>query len=139
VNESTRKIVLGTGAGIALLIAAVLFVRSLSGGSRLPRTTSIDGVCLNCHESGEFTYPVSQSEPLTCPKCGERAVYSWFFCHNCNRRFVPNLETHPDRPPSVPVVPVCPACGSSRTGSYIKEDPTQQPVGDAPLPKWPPE
>jgi hypothetical protein len=138
VRESTRNLVLGSSAGVVLVLAGVFYLRSTGNARSLPDEYNIDGVCLNCHESGEFTYATEQRQPLVCPKCGERAVYSWFYCPKCRKRFVPNLERRDGGPPRLPIVPTCTECGAM-AGTYMKEDPVQDPVGDAPLPEWPPE
>ena len=135
---SARQAVLGALAAVGLVVAIVLAARALRAREGLPATYMIDGVCLKCAQSGQFEYSAKADQPLKCPKCGERAVYSWMYCNACRRRFVPNLVSRADGPPALPMAPVCTACGSSNAGAYIAEDTTQQPVGDAPLPKWPP-
>ncbi len=138
-SDSAKKSLLVVAALAAVAVAGVMLMRSDSGsGGNLPQQYSIDGVCLKCHESGQFSYSAKQDQPLVCPKCGERAVYSWFYCNACKKRFVPKLQVRADGVAVIPMVPACPACGSTDATPFIQEDPTQQPAGDTPLPAWPP-
>lgn len=126
-------------AGLAIVLfgfaAYQFFWRG--GGTELPSEYTIKGVCLACKQEAEAVYRSGEEEPFTCKKCGERAVYSWWYCMACNKRFIPEMMKRPDGPPKVPPMPRCPGCGSPRTGAWVPDDPTQSAKGDVPLPAWP--
>lgn len=134
--SSARKQILVGVAAVALLLAAYLFFYSGRQG-KLPDAFTIDGVCLKCEQETRVTYRRRERAPFLCPDCGEQAVYSWIYCYECKKRFVPKLTASDEGPPRMPVVPVCTACGSTRTGAYLALDPFQEPVANAPLPNMP--
>lgn len=137
-NENIRRL------GLAVLVVAIfgaagwMFFHQRERTRKIPGTFNISGVCLNCKTSGEFTYKAGERQPLVCPKCGQRAVYQWFYCPKCRMRLVPPLEPDPaGGPPRLPLMARCPKCGTPIV-QWIPEDPDQKPIGDMPLPEWKP-
>lgn len=137
-SSTARNAAVGVIA-VALIAFAVYRFGRAGGAAPIPSQYTIEGVCLACKNEVRADASLNQPQPLRCPSCGQDAVYEWMYCNACKKRFVPNLaRPDPQGPPRVPVVPSCSACGSTNVTAYIPEDPTQQPVGDAPLPPWPP-
>ena len=138
-STGQRNLLLGGIAIAALAVSVVLFARGRSAGA-LPNQYSIRGICLACQKESQSTHGLTEEPPFVCPHCGKQAVYPWFYCFECQKRFVPDLARpgpgQPLRFPSWPSCP-CPNCRSSRVGQF---DPALQPtpLGDAPLPKWEP-
>lgn len=138
-GSTRRSLVLGATAVVLLALAAYLyFSRADAGSAALPDEYTVHAVCLACRQEARISAPIRQSPPLVCPHCGERAAYSWFYCERCRKRVIPNLQPAPDGgPPKIPMIATCRLCGSP-VGTYIPESPEHQPIGDAPLPEWPP-
>lgn len=125
------------GVAVVTLGAAVILYFARSGGSaEIPNIYTYKGVCLACKNETESKYKAGEAEPFVCGKCNQRAVYGWWYCMKCKKRFVPELMRG-SNPPRVPAMPPCFACGSPSTGAWVPEDPTQDSKGTAPLPKWP--
>jgi hypothetical protein len=136
VNETAKKIVLLVVALGAFGIAGYMMFRQ-TGQAQLPTEYRISGVCLACKQEATATSKLSERPPFECQKCRKAAVFPWFYCGQCNKRFVPNLERRGGGPAHLPVVPACPKCGSTSTGAYFPDDPDVKPAGDLPLPTWP--
>lgn len=138
-NESTRK-----WAGIAVGVVAVglavyFFSRNTGDKDKYPRQLTVDGVCLACKQEVKARIKaVSDFAPYDCPNCKEMAVYPWFYCDNCRKRFVPELipGAGHDGKPALPAAPKCSGCRSNLVMQYIPGF-SPPPAGDAPLPKWP--
>jgi DNA-directed RNA polymerase subunit RPC12/RpoP len=133
-----RNLLLGGLAVVLLALAAYLYFSRAGTGADLPDQYTINAVCLACQQEARITASMGERQPLVCPHCGERAAYSWYYCFNCNKLVIPNLEPAPGGgPPRIPIIPHCPICGAE-VGSYMPEDPLQKPTSEhAPLPKWP--
>ncbi|TWT43629.1 hypothetical protein RAS1_00260 [Phycisphaerae bacterium RAS1] len=131
-----KKLGLGFVALVAGGVSIYLFTRSSVG--ELPASYTAHGTCLSCHDfDGEVSYKSGEESPFKCPKCQADAVYPWFMCDSCHRRYVAALE--PDANGTLRVKPYspCPACGELCGHLLFPPLETVKPVGDAPLPKWP--
>lgn len=128
--------VLAIVAVAAFAFAGYLFFRG-SRQAEFPSEYRISGVCLACKAEATATSKISERPPFDCLSCRKQAVFPWYFCGRCQRRFVPNLERSGGTV-RLPIVPACPKCGSTSTGSWVPDDPEQKPGGaDLPLPAWP--
>jgi len=95
--------------GVVLIVAATLLYWQLrpgteQGGGRYPVVVR----CISCGYEQTLTVPLSQSDPLVCPNCGERSLRPLWRCRDCGRIFQPKDTIRPTR---------CPQCGSQRVGS----------------------
>ena len=136
-SEGQRTLMKGGGAVVVIVIALVFLVRGGGQSGTLNRDYTVHGVCLACEQEGETTQAMDAYAPFVCPSCDAHAMYPWFYCDGCCKRFVPELvRPDPDGPLRLPMGIRCPACGGTQIGQYDPQMPTQTPVGDAPLPKW---
>ena len=123
----------------AVLIAAAVFYYYASRPSakgEIPREIKLNGACLACRQPVRLEPKLGDPQPYTCPKCGERAVYSLFICRACGKHFVPNLERRAEGEfPALPMIPSCPACGSTNVGGYTGDETV--PADELILPNWP--
>ncbi|MCH7872822.1 MAG: hypothetical protein IID33_14090 [Planctomycetes bacterium] len=137
-SEEQRNLGLGALAVALLGVAVYVFATRSAEREAFPNVYQMEGVCLSCRQEDQASYKQGERPPAECPNCGQRTVYQWTFCFECNKRFVATPVPSSDGgPPKPPVIPVCTACGSSRTGAYDPHDPEQQSVGDADLPTLP--
>ncbi len=96
------------------------------------------GVCLSCQAEGVVTYPRGEPAPHRCPKCGTPAFYPWYYCYDCNKRFVPALvQREPGGPLRLPLGVACTSCGSGSVTPLLPNQPEYEDAETAPLPKWP--
>lgn len=139
VSQQTRKIVLGSAALAIIALAVVLYAVRGGADAELSNRFTIRGVCLETGQEVVVTYTVGERAPFVNPATGRRTVYTWYYCRDCNKRFVPELLPASDGgPPRLPVIPACPLCGGTNMTGWTPDDPDQAaPAGDAPLPKWP--
>jgi hypothetical protein len=138
-TNSQRNGVLVGVVIIALGIVGYLSFGSGRGAAGVPSQYVTSAVCLACQKETEVKHARGELAPWTCRFCGKNAVYPWFYCSNCKKRFVPNLtRPEPGGPLRTPTVPVCPACGSQNVGLYMPGLTDEKPAGDAPLPAWSP-
>ena len=106
-SETQRN--LGLGALAVALLGVAVFVFATRTGEReaFPNVYQMEGVCLSCRQEGRASYKQGERPPAECPNCGQRTVYQWTFCFECNTRFVatpvPSNDGGPPRPPVVPV------------------------------------
>ncbi len=119
-------------------VAGYLAFRGFSGPKGIVEKVESPGVCLACKQEVLASYKVGEAPPLVCSACGERAVFQWFYCYDCHRRFVPEPEPAPDGGFGVPMYPKCYACGCQSVQQLIPNFQEHVPSGDANLPKWPP-
>lgn len=133
-----KNAVLITIAVIAVGVAVYRFTSAKPTSFRPPDTIGVDGVCLNCKQEVHVDVPAREPTPWVCPACGERAVYTWMYCGECQYRFVPNLIPGAEGYPVPPQVKTCTHCGCQKVGAYDPDSTIQSPVGDAKLPKWTP-
>jgi len=135
--QGQRNLLFGGLAIVVLVLAGVFFVRGQKTTSEVPDTYSIYGVCLACKAEGQTSFAHDERAPHRCDACDEMAVYPWYYCLDCQKRFVPNLyRRDPDGPLRVPRGATCTGCGSSNVTQYIEG--MYKPVGDVtPLPAWP--
>jgi DNA-directed RNA polymerase subunit RPC12/RpoP len=137
VSKGPRQLVFGLIIVIGFGAAAYsLFGRR--SGPTIAREFTETGICLSCKTEGEVTYPRGEVAPHRCPKCGAQAFYPYYFCFDCKKRFVPALvQRQPGEPLRLPLGIACTSCGSSNVSPFLPNEPDYEPVGDAPLPKWP--
>lgn len=136
-SSGTKNGLLGVVA-VALLVYAgyrIFFVGAEP--FQPPRTKSGFGVCLHCKQDTTFKVDAREQAPYVCQGCGERAVYPWMYCLQCNHRFVPDLERTGSGPPRIGTFLSCPVCGCYEMMAFNPADDSITPAGDAPLPKWP--
>lgn len=134
-KRQTVKLVISI---VALGAAVTLFALQWGGDEGLPNVYWIDGVCLACRQEAETSFTPSEQEPLKCPHCAEQAVYSWWICLDCKKKFVPRLvRAGEDGPPRRVAIPTCVECKSAKTAGFIDEFPDHEPSGIAQLPEWP--
>lgn len=136
-----RNIVLGVISAVCLVAALIVFL-SNRGQNRVMADEYITlCVCLACQQECDIRHGPLELVPFTCPNpdCGEAAVYPWYFCNDCKRRFVPQpLMREPGGPLRPPATITCTACGSVSITPYAPEWLKEEPIGDAPLPRWSP-
>lgn len=139
-EKPQRNLILGGVAVLLLAIAAFVTFGGFGRGGEVPRENVSYCVCLATGEEITVHHRLDEHPPFACGENGPRAAYPWLYCYDCNMRFVPELIRHRDTGEFVyPSHPVCPNCGSTSCGAYVPGLPTQDPVGDCPLPPWPPE
>lgn len=137
-GDSTKKVLLGGAAVLIFAAAVVLYVVRRPGGADLPTKYNYWGVCLETKEDISGEAPAGTTEPYANPKTGRPTVYSWWYCNNCQWRFVPELAKDSNGIPRAPMAPRCPHCGGVSCGKWFPADPEQaEPKGKAPLPKIP--
>ena len=138
-SSGQRNALLGVVAVAALAGAGTLFFRAAKSTS-LPETFSVTGVCLSCKEESQTTHKLGERDPFECPKCHKTSVYTWSFCMDCQKRFVPNLERQvPGEPLRIPMPIRCPACGGTNVSVYQPGYIDAADIkGDLALPKWEP-
>lgn len=119
--------------------AGVFYLNRSGDEVRVSRDLLTSGVCLACQKEAEVEHGLEESAPFACPHCGEQAVYPWFYCEDCNRRFVPQLvRMAGSAAPTVPPAGViCTACRSAAVTQYVPGLTPEPPGDDVPLPRWP--
>lgn len=99
---------------------------------------TLHGFCLACQQEVTASYVAGEPQPAVCPLCGERAVYSVYFCEHCGMRIVPVLDPAPPGGlPRLPMFPKCPRCGGAAS-AYMPYDDEHRLAPMGPLPDWPP-
>ena len=129
---------------VLLIVAAfgtTAFVLLRRGEERLAihaQHTTIQGICLACRGEGAAQVPTTERAPHLCAKCAQTAVYPWWVCYECNRRFIPALfQPEPGGPPRIPATVACTGCQSQNVAPYLPEAQLDPPTGDLPPPAWP--
>jgi hypothetical protein len=140
VSQSQRNVVFGAIAVVALAVAAYLFISNSGGQAEIASELRTYGRCLACSYESFIDYNRNQIPPFPCPDCSETAVYSLYYCYDCHKRFVPNLEKidadGPPRPPVPPLVVLCPQCRGDTVMAFIPDKMGEEPQGDLPWPDW---
>lgn len=133
-----KNLILGAAAVVILGLALLLYLWRTPDKSQFTEFVA-PGVDLETGQEVRVTYKLGERAPFLNPATGKRTVYPWYFCEDCQKRFVPELVPSPDGgPPRLPPIPTCPLCGGSRAGVWMPDYPDHaQPKGDAPLPKLP--
>jgi hypothetical protein len=134
---------------VVLVAAAAAFQFWLrADDTKTLKRFDLSGVCLNCkHEVSTGTYDAFHPAPWVCPSCGKQAVYTWFYCEDCDYRFVPvpqpGLQQRPDGPDVYPppMIAHCPVCEGGGHPSpwyptFVPESGHQE-KGKRDLPPWP--
>lgn len=136
---NNRNLILAAVALVAFGAAAYFFVFAGSDTVTISDTFVTHGVCLACKWNGTVETPTGQIPPHECPQCNEAAFYPYFYCFECNVRFVPWLiQRSPGEPYRVPPMPRCPQCGSSSVMQFMPEivEDENGDYTDLPLPEW---
>ncbi|MGD8450811.1 MAG: hypothetical protein PVJ57_03240 [Phycisphaerae bacterium] len=135
---NARPIWLGL-ALIALLGAAGYYYWRRAEDPPAPgRDVTLHGYCLACKHEVTAHYTAGEVQPVKCPLCGERAVYSLCYCEKCKMRIVPVLEpAEAGGLPRMPMIRTCPRCGGPAS-AYAPYDEEQQQAALGPVPEWPP-
>lgn len=131
-----KKVALGVFATLTFSFAVYLFIASGTGAAQFPTHNEIAGVCLSCKQEVRAVYDGLEVAPFSCPKCKQHAVFPWFYCTKCHKRFAATPDKSSGQP-RMPVQPRCQACGSTHFEAYYPGLTIQKVEGDAPLPKWP--
>jgi hypothetical protein len=134
-----RNAILGGVAVVALVVAGYMFFGGPGRSGAVAEVFTEQAVCLACQREAEVSHRAGEAAPWKCPHCSEVAAYPWLYCHDCNKRFVPQLVPGQNgEPPRMPGFPRCPLCRGQNFGTFLPGTPGQEPTGDAPLPKWKP-
>ncbi|MFN0135819.1 MAG: hypothetical protein ACKVS9_06840 [Phycisphaerae bacterium] len=104
-----------------------------SGELKMSKTFTAQGICLSCKTEGTVEYAAKTVPPYKCASCDAESFYSFWYCMDCQYRFVPDLMKDAPRRP-VPY-PVCLHCNCKTVSAWIPELMPQR--GDAKLPKYP--
>jgi DNA-directed RNA polymerase subunit RPC12/RpoP len=136
-----RNVWLG-GAALVIAIGAAVMYLMRDPGVAAPTRLAISGVCLACQKEAYVEFDATRDTvPLVCPSCGQRAVYNWFYCEQCDKRFVPAPALGSDGIARPPMIPSCPGCGGMSCRSWdpgLAEELGRESKGDMPFPTWPP-
>lgn len=130
-----KNAILGAVSLLVIGVAAYLYFRP-SQTVTFPTTYRIDGVCLACKAEQNSTADLKSPQPFECSSCGEKAVFSWLYCNDCKKRFIPDI-TVDNGTYRLPIMPSCTGCRKTNVTQFASDDPDQHPVGDVPPPKWP--
>ncbi|MCA9244091.1 MAG: hypothetical protein KDA32_09065 [Phycisphaerales bacterium] len=115
-----KKITLIVIAVAALTFAGVRACRVTANQVTVANELVGDGFCLACRTNVQFVHPKGEEPPHKCPACNERAVYRWYYCSECHRRFIPRMEKDIEGTLR-PVRPTyCAACGCENVGPYYE-------------------
>lgn len=133
-----KSLFFGVATVVILGVAAYFTLGYFRGGNQPPSDYKTYGVCLSCEEEATVEHGASERAPFACSSCGEKAVFGWYYCQKCNKRFVPELLMQQGQWRQNPN-PTCPNCRGSDVSAYFPIVPGQEPEGDLPLPSWPPE
>jgi hypothetical protein len=135
-EQGKRNVVLGGVALVAIAIAVVVFAKT-STKAGPSKTVQVNGICLSCQKEAQINVPTAVRPPYTCPACNKSALYAWFYCQQCGKRFIPTLERREANGPlRIAIECRCPACGSTEVTPWDPTDPEQPDKGTATLPKW---
>jgi hypothetical protein len=136
VERSTKNLILVGLSVVIFATAGAIGFWATRGKPRFAELYLINGVCLSCLWDGEASYKANEGQPAVCPSCNKRAVYEWYYCQDCRKRFVPALDRSTN-PPTVPPFSPCPGCYCTNVGAWDPRFPEQAvPRGELPLPKW---
>ena len=134
-----RNLILGGIALVCFAVAGYVFVATGSSRGPAPGEYIEHCICLACQQEVVLRHGADEIAPYRCPHCGQAAVYSWYYCYDCGKRFVPKpLMREPGGPLRPPATVICGACGSRNVCAYVPELLSEEPKGNAPLPKWSP-
>jgi hypothetical protein len=140
-SQGQRNVLLGIISVAAISVAAYMFTSQRAGSQPGSTQATTHGVCLACEQESVVQHALGEYAPFACSQCDELAVYPWFYCYECQKRFVPALHRpKPGEPLRLPMSARCPSCGGGDVGLYDPMLPTQETVvGDVkPLPNWVP-
>jgi DNA-directed RNA polymerase subunit RPC12/RpoP len=137
-DNAKRNLIFGIVAVALLGFAGYRLFSTTRNPIRLPEDITTYGVCLACGQDAIVGHKLRANAPFECQRCGEMAVYPWYYCYDCMRRFVPPLgRDNPNEPAHVLPMPRCTACGCRAVAPYDPERPDQAPVEDVEPPEWP--
>ncbi len=129
-----KNFFLGAILIIAVAASGFFFVRAQRAG-QLEEGRETAGVCLACEQEVVVKHRFDEGAPFNCSACGEKAVFPWMFCYECNYKFVPDLEMLPGtNEPNFPLQPQCRHCKCYQVTYYDKAFFGDQVAGHAKLP-----
>ena len=81
-SKAKRQRILLIAGIVALVIAALLVARNMSGG-KSAESLNAERVykCVECGHDFERTLKIGDSEPFACPKCGKMSAYRAEACY----------------------------------------------------------
>jgi hypothetical protein len=134
-----KNLLLGAAAVVMLALAVYFFATRRPADAQYPTEYTESTVCLETKEEFPVTSKITERAPFVNPKTGRRTLYPWYFCNNCQYRFVPTAIPSSDgEAPRLPIAPTCPHCGAQSASSWDPSSPSQaKPAGTAPLPALP--
>jgi len=101
------------------------------GEIKLPDKFRAPGICIACNTETTIEYPAKTVPPYKCPSCDQETFYTWWYCPECQHRFIPELTKETPRRPVR--FPQCTHCSCKSVSGW---DPQSMPTrGDAKLPK----
>ena len=125
---------------VALGGAGYFGYRYLNPPSVIADEYEANGVCLACKQQVNVRHALMDTAPFLCPACGEKAMFKWMRCAECNYRFIPQpILSEIDGAPALPMTPQCYHCGCTSVEYIIPGFDMYTPIGDAELPAWPPD
>lgn len=98
---------------------------------KMPEKFSGPGICLSCKTEATIDYPAKSLPPYKCPTCDQEAFYMWWYCSECQHRFIPELTKETPRRPVR--FPQCTHCSCKAVSGWIPE--IMPARGDAKMPK----
>jgi hypothetical protein len=138
VNEKIKKIVMLGLAVVAFVAAGVLLMTRSSSEAKYPTSFVTNAVDLVDKSEAKLSLAMGELLPYKNPKTGQKTMFPWYYCPECNKRFVPPPTKRADGIVALPMIPTCPLCDSRACSVWNPADPEQaKPAGDAPLPKMP--
>lgn len=126
-------------AAIVVIVGSAYFIfRESAGQEKFSRVTTVEGICLACKQEVQSRVSTATDiPPYECPKCKQKAVLSWWYCHKCKKRIIPEVVRPAPGQIGIAQPPRCAQCKSQMIEIYVPGFYTQTPTGDGPLPKFP--
>jgi hypothetical protein len=136
-SPQSRKALLIAIAVLALGAAAALLLTRSDGEASYPSKFVTHAVDLANGAEAELELRQGERPPYANPSTGERTMFQWYYCAECNKRFVPPPQRGPDGLLRLPMIPNCPGCGNAGELWSPEDESQAHPAGDHELPKLP--